>query len=654
MGGLASNPVSPVAGIAHGNSACSNSPNASSEDIIQGPVLIPAEQDEPSELKARMVPYYAFRTTPSSSKINDEPETVMSSRLDTGYEAAGRTESESMVPFPESSGLPRAIASSSTVTSTKSSAKLTTAISTSKHNGNLSPTSALFTVDAIAVSTEPGSATSTSTSTGNIFAGGYQSFVLTFANQASTSLDSDLSTQLKIAVSTKSSPSATPTPSSICPARNDTTYTSVDKHNYQVICNIDYPVDILPFRLVDSFEDCLAACDAFNTENSGSTRCLAALFVPGRVNNADDCYLKPSIDHPTAATVGIEGAILVTQAAPTTSTESSSKSSSAVVTSTNAPGSEPGITYASGNKVITPKPSGSSLHGPTLNKPTNQFINITAPKIDELASDLLVPGVNTDLSTNYPISENTGVLHINISTQSYLDTLSNTPHISRDGGRGGQLNGQHLFIFCDTGSYSTTTSTEQGDFLGFVSSSVAVDTGMHALSGNPINLKDGIGQWSDEAGRMRGLAPLTTGELQYNLAMQGDGQRYAVWPEASIIPLDATNALVYAPIIYDEVNMDTREAKFTYTGATLLEISVGGKSGPVAKRVKDVLFERDEVEWGCAGGIRSWGPSGIGGDDGSVYVFGAVNHGILLARTSPHTTADRDSVSTPGWSGYPR
>ena len=86
------------------------------------------------------------------------------------------------------------------------------------------------------------------------------------------------------------------------------------------------------------------------------------------------------------------------------------------------------------------------------------------------------------------------------------------------------------------------------------------------------------------------------------------------------------------------------EAKFTYTGAALLEITAGGKGGPIANRVKDILFERDEVEWGCAGGIRSWGPSGIGGNDGSVYVFGAVSDGILLARTGSNTTADRESV----------
>ena len=199
-------------------------------------------------------------------------------------------------------------------------------------------------------------------------------------------------------------------------------------------------------------------------------------------------------------------------------------------------------------------------------------------------------------------------------------------------------------MFCDTGSYTTTTDTSNGNFLGFVSSSVAIDVGMNGLNGNPLTLQDGIGQWSDNTGRMRSLSPLTQGEEAYNQVMQGQGGRYAIWPESSLIPLDATTALIYAPIVYDNVNTATKAAVFTYTGATLLKITAGGKGGPAAVRANVKIFDQDEVEWGCAGGVRSWGPSGIGGDDGSVYLFGNVNGGILLARTSPDNVADRDSV----------
>ena len=428
--------------------------------------------------------------------------------------------------------------------------------------------------------------------------------------------------------------------------------------------------------MVQSYDECVSACDTYNAK-AGSNRCVAALFVPQRLHDADDCYLKYSVDHPTSATVGIEGAVLVlstqsTTTSPTstdasTSTTSVSKSTSsiqshqAVPSSTNtaspqsaastvtaniASVSQSGVTYASGDSVITPKVSSSQLQGPSQNLPTNQYIEIKDPEeLLTLSSSLLTIGVNGDLTTNYDISSNTGVLQVNASTQASLSSMSETPHLSRDGGRGGFLNGEHLFLFCDTGSYTTTTEDSNGKFLGFVSSSVAIDVGMNGLNGKPLTLQDGIGQWSDNTGRMRSLSPLTQGEEAYNQVMQGQGGRYAIWPESSLISLDATTSIIYAPIVYDNVNTATKAAVFTYTGATLLQITAGGKGGPVAVRANKKIFDQDEVEWGCAGGIRSWGASGIGGDDGSVYLFGNVNGGILLARTLPKNVADRDSVS---------
>ena len=323
----------------------------------------------------------------------------------------------------------------------------------------------------------------------------------------------------------------------------------------------------------------------------------------------------------------------------------STSTSAAASTSTPPVGSEPGVTYASGYSVIIPKVAGSRLHGPSRNTPSKQYVNDDGPKAIELAKSLLVPGVNGDLTTGYDVSPQTGILNVNIATQSYLGSLSGTPHLSRDGGSGGMVNGQHLFVFCDTGTYTTATENSNGKFTGFVSSSVAIDTGMNGLSGKPIDLLDGIGQWSDDAGRMRGFAPLTEGEQAYNLVMQGGGQRYAIWPESSIIPIDGTSGIMYAPIVYDNVNRQSKTAVFTYSGATLLTITAGGRGGPVAERTVKRIFDQDEIEWGCVGGIRSWGPSGIGGDDGAVYIFGNIRGGILLGRTSPAKVADRNSVS---------
>ena len=321
-------------------------------------------------------------------------------------------------------------------------------------------------------------------------------------------------------------------------------------------------------------------------------------------------------------------------------------SSSAAATTSASSVSSPEVTYASGASIIAPKVAGSNLQGPSRNTPSSQYLDIEAPEGTTLAKALLTTGVNGDLSTSYAISPETGALEVNTSTQPYLEPLANTPHLSRDGGKGGTLNGEHLFIFCDTGSYSPPTSTVDGNFLGFVSSSVAIDVGMNGLSGKALELQDGIGEWSDNVGRMRGFAPLTSGELAYNLAVQGNGQRYAIWPESSLIPLDATTGIIYAPIVYDNVNMATKAAVFTYTGSTLLTITTGGKGGPIAERSVNKVFHQDEVEWGCVGGVRSWGTSGIGGDDGRVYLFANVAGGLLVARTSPANIGDRDSVGS--------
>lgn len=392
--------------------------------------------------------------------------------------------------------------------------------------------------------------------------------------------------------------------------------------------------------------------------------CLGALFVPSRLNGADDCYLKSVVDNPAPARLPIQGAILVQtsqfpkllaksttsskRASPTSALSESKKADTADATTSSSPkAANMGIKvkFASSKSVITPSLADTKLHGPSHNLPTDQYLDVKSPKLITLDDDMLVVGVNDDISTHYGISMDTGVLEVNKSSQALLAPLKDVPHLSRDGGQGGYLNGQHLFIFSDTGSYSNPTATANGVFLGFISSSVAVDVGMNGLQSQGLNLQDGIGQWSDDVGRMRGFAPLTQGEQSYNKAMQGKGQRYAIWPESSIIPLGNDSAILYAPIVYTNVDHSTKKAVFTYTGSTLLTVTAGGMGGPIAERTVDRLFEQDEIEWGCAGGMRSWGPSGVGGTDGKVYVFGNVRGGMLLGRTSADTVADRDSVS---------
>ncbi|KAL9010228.1 MAG: hypothetical protein Q9173_004816 [Seirophora scorigena] len=546
-----------------------------------------------------------------------------------------------------------------------------------KHTTKLSTTPATAAVTLPISSTDPSDnlriARRAQTVSSNPNQGAYQSWILGgFSNPSSAS-----------------APAAGSQPTSLCPANNGTVFRSSSGITYQTMCGIDYGDDIRPFLLVDSFDACIQKCDAYNYDNH-AVRCVAAVFIPSRISGEDDCYLKSSIAHPSVGTSTVEGAIrysvaqsarlpvsatsssllsllssttsgssrasssLPSSLSSTTSASSRSSSTRSQTLSTTSPVasvtiSQPGVTYGHGSSVIAPRVAGSKLHGPTENRPTSQYIQYGGAQGISLSRSLLRAGVNGDLSTGYDISPQTGGLEVNIYTENLLAPLRNTPRLSRDGGRGGYLNGQHLFMFCDTGTYSTASSASNGDFLDFVSSSVAVDVGMNALSGRPIHLQDGIGEWSDNVGRQRGFAPLTQGEQAYNIEMQGQGQRYAVWIESSLVPLDGETGIIYAPIVYDNVNMVTREPVFTYTGNTLLRVTAGGRGGPVARRPIRKLFEQGEPEWGVAGAYRSWGPSGIGGTDGRVYLFGGVSGGMLMARVAADSIEDRDAYEY--WTG---
>ena len=432
---------------------------------------------------------------------------------------------------------------------------------------------------------------------------------------------------------------------------------------FTLLCNVDFQGhDIFPYLETSTYENCINACNVHNKGANNETQCLAAVFVPARIAGADDCYLKSSIENPTLTSGLVGGAVLgglpdsphwssastsgnarvsseilnLPQTTPTATSVDSASASSTLISSGS---SAYQTVYAQGLRVITPSLVSTTLHGPTFNQPTSQYIDFVAPAGTNLTSNLLSPGINRSLTTKYPISLETGILELNSTTESLLAQLDAIPQLSRDGGKGGLLGGKHIFVFCDTGSYTN------GSFLGFVSGSVAVDTGMNAVEGQPIGLQDGIGEWSDNVGRMRGLTPLTEGEQSYNIAMQGQGYRYAVWVESSFIPLQDDQAVILAPLVYDTVDFTTRAANFTYAGATLLMLSAGGPGGPIASRVVDLMFYAEEVEWGCIGGIRSWGPSGVGGSDGMVYLFGKAAGGLLLARTNATSVADRSSVS---------
>lgn len=297
-------------------------------------------------------------------------------------------------------------------------------------------------------------------------------------------------------------------------------------------------------------------------------------------------------------------------------------------------------------QITIPTVSNTQMHGPSENNPTTQYVDHPPASPIKLASSILMPGINTDLISGYSIAGDTGTL-INSRSEVTFSDLSVIPHLSRDGGKGGEINGTHIFIFCDTAGFTTSNATHNGIMVSFVSSSVAVDSGMNGLDGNALSLVDEIGEWQDNVGRLRGYAPMTTGEEAFNVNLSGNGYRYAIWPETSLIPLNATHSIQYASLVYDAVDMATQAANFTTLGNTLLTVWVDPLYGPVAQRTVNQLFDENEVPWGSVGGIRSWGSQGVGSPDGMVYAFGAVesDEGLLLSRTTPTGIADRSQVS---------
>ncbi|KAJ9609177.1 hypothetical protein H2200_006949 [Cladophialophora chaetospira] len=406
-----------------------------------------------------------------------------------------------------------------------------------------------------------------------------------------------------------------------CDPSNGTTFIDNVRHwaKYAVICDIDFPdQNFYPFLLSASFDECLEHCEAINEDPETEFPCAGFVFAPGRINGADDCYLKSSLNNPVSASIHLVGATVV----PVPSfVAPGSTSSSSVPT----PRSDTSGSYTEVNV------ENLKLLGSSTNKPTNQYVSHVPATPQKLASDVLVPGLNTNFITKYPIASDTGSwTESELPDAVELSNMTSEPHMSRDGGKGGTINGTHIFVFCDTAIFND----EQG-MIGFVSSSVVTDDGMKALDGEPLVLVDNLGEWQDDVGRMRAFAPMTTGEESFNIELSGEGYRYAVWPESSLIPLNASHALLYPALVYDVVDMTTQAAAFNDIGNSVLLVSVDAAYGPHADRVVPQLYQQDQVAFGTLGGIRIWGPNGTGGNDGHIYLFGRGDNGVLVARTSP-------------------
>lgn len=286
-----------------------------------------------------------------------------------------------------------------------------------------------------------------------------------------------------------------------CPAKNGATLTSNDGLAYKIVCGVDFVNhDIFPFLQTQSLVDCVSTCEKHNQASEDDV-CVGTIFVPSRIDN--NCYLKYSMENPSEAPEYMEGAALV-NASPLEEMGNPKSKGKGPESLPNRGPSSGSLEESSG--ISTPSISSAKLHGLTKNQPTSQYIRHKSSPLIDLPKNKLKAGIDTSLSIDYPISDDTGILSLNGSTRSELEPMEDTPRLSRDGGKGGLVGKDHIFIFCDTGSYSSNAESD-GKFLGFVSSSVAIDIGRKALQGDAITLRDGIGEWSDSVGRMRGFAP---------------------------------------------------------------------------------------------------------------------------------------------------
>ena len=411
----------------------------------------------------------------------------------------------------------------------------------------------------------------------------------------------------------------------VCDADNGTEFSrGRDPQPYTLICDMDFPgQDIYPFLWATSFEQCLSMCLDLNKKIVG-TKCMGFVFAPDRMTGTDNCYLKSSLAFPMKAAIRLIGAIL---------------------------GPSPAV-----NVVAQPSKAGThvlpitlrvkSVHvlGSSRNEPTTQYVSHKPYSEPQEYGEGPIHEANEKIVSTYPIAEGTGTWTEETKPATFaLSSMKVVPHLCRDGGRGGTINGTHVFVFTDTQSFATGSD----QMNSFVSSSVATDQGMKALLGEPLVLVDNVGEWQDDVGRMRGFIPMTSGEEAYNKHLSGSGYRYTVWPESSLIPLNTTHALLYPALIYD-VHLSRQDPVFHEIGNSVALVSVDPTFGPNADRVVKQLYRQDEMTFGTLGGFRAWGSEGIGGNDGDIYLFGqkrgengdGSGGGVRVAKTTPQGFTD--------------
>ncbi|MCJ1395930.1 hypothetical protein MMC18_008816 [Xylographa bjoerkii] len=211
-------------------------------------------------------------------------------------------------------------------------------------------------------------------------------------------------------------------------------------------------------------------------------------------------------------------------------------------------------------------------------------------------------------------------------------------NVSRDGGYSVLLNGNIVWLYDDTECMG-----HAGNQLSFVSNTAAVadpnqnistvkDFGVVMIGSDKYGRKEYAILANDTVGT-GGWIPFQPDELQFNNKMKGQ-ERVAIWPGTSPTPISTTQAFVYAPLVYVDYQPQDPSKEYQARGMTLVTITAPS-SGPIATREGDLIIPGTEVAFGGFAtllGYTSTANPPSGNDKRDVYLLGAANNGLQLAR----------------------
>ncbi|MCJ1286985.1 hypothetical protein MMC26_006332 [Xylographa opegraphella] len=211
-------------------------------------------------------------------------------------------------------------------------------------------------------------------------------------------------------------------------------------------------------------------------------------------------------------------------------------------------------------------------------------------------------------------------------------------NVSRDGGYSALINGNIVWLYDDSECIGY-----EGNQLSFVSNTAAVanpnqnistvkDFGVVMVGSDNHGRKEYAILANDTVGT-GGWVPFQPDELQFNNKMKGR-ERVAIWPGTSPTPISTTQAFMYAPLVYVDYQPQDPSKEYQARGMTLVTITVPS-SGPMAAREGDLIIPGTEIAFGGFAtllGFTSTGDPSSGNDTRDVYLLGAANNGLQVAR----------------------